>query len=597
MGTLSTLWITAQRLWFSVPRWRWLTIAAILTSIGALLSDMVGSNSGSQQAGPGGIPSPPVAQPSSTTSSTTSSATRPSGRISPGPPIDHQAQLRLENFYKTYKQVENNPAAGARCDARATALARLASNDEAVASPAQKDAITDTRSKCVDVIRESDSRIRTAVAAWEKYKSHPSAESARDVLEATLTDFDRERNLSAKGLPAGEISTLRSAVLRYDEIIDRAVTVAALYRPGDPATLDSAISLAEGWTELGKLPFPVVTSGLPAREVKAIEAMKSAEGALGEADHRSGVLRTALGRAQADPKGLAIALALLTPFDQARAKAVGVDLVGARSIARDAIPKAIEPAAKNYAANPTRADAEALVGLGQLAKDLDARLDPATADVVTQAARHIMDSNQRLAELRRVAHDWIIGRTKGTPDKALDDKVRDVYRVYTGGTGQLYAFDRAAATAADDDALQTINVAMLEIEGRLVPGTSRRSVAIRVDTSRLSSIDVVAKSLPAALTKQLASAGFVVVSNAGEAVLTLALSDSSVRSLSMDATGRQQRQVLIAATATWRFSGKIARLGDLEANGADRDPARALDQAIDAVAANIVRSLGALISQ
>lgn len=54
---------------------------------------------------------------------------------------------------------------------------------------------------------------------------------------------------------------------------------------------------------------------------------------------------------------------------------------------------------------------------------------------------------------------------------------------------------------------------------------------------------------------------------------------------------------LIVAAATWRFSGKIARLGDLEANGTDRDLARARDHAIDAVAANIVRSLGALISQ
>jgi hypothetical protein len=54
---------------------------------------------------------------------------------------------------------------------------------------------------------------------------------------------------------------------------------------------------------------------------------------------------------------------------------------------------------------------------------------------------------------------------------------------------------------------------------------------------------------------------------------------------------------LIVTAATWRFSGKIARLGDLEANGANRDPARALDHAIDAVAANIVRSLGALLSQ
>lgn len=597
MGTLSTLWTTAQRLWLSVPRWRWLTIAAILTSVGALLSDMMGANSGSQQAGPSGTPSPPVAQSTTVSSSTASSATRPSGRLPPGPAIDHQAQLRLENFYKAYKLAESNAAAGARCDARISALARLASSDEAIGSIAQKNAIEDTKNNCAAAIKESDSRIRVAVSAWEKYKTHPSVENARDVLEATLTDFDRERNLPAKGLQVGEIGTLRSAVLRYDAIIDRAVTAAALYRPGDPATLDSAIALAEGWTELGKLPFPVATSGLPAREAKAIEVMKSADGALEEADHRSGVLRTALGRAQADPKGLAIALALLTPFDQARAKASGVDLAGARTIARDAIPKAIEPAAKNYAANPTRADAEALVGLGQLAKDLDARLDPAVADVVAQAARHIVDSNQRLAELRRVAHDWIVGRTKGAPDKGLDDKVRDIYRVYTGGTGQLYAFDRAAATAADDDALQTINVAMLEIEGRLMPGTSRRSVAIRIDTSSLSSIDVVAKSLPAALAKQLANAGFVVVSNAGESVLTLALSDSSVRSLSMDAMGRQQRQVLIAAAATWRFSGKIIRLGDLEASGADRDPARALDHAIDAVAANIVRSLGALISQ
>ena len=175
--------------------------------------------------------------------------------------------------------------------------------------------------------------------------------------------------------------------------------------------------------------------------------------------------------------------------------------------------------------------------------------------------------------------------------------MKAVYRIVTGGTGQLYAFDRAAAAAVHDDALQTINVAMLEIEGRLMPGTSRRSVAIRIDTSRLSSTDVVAKTLPAALVKQLSAAGFAVVSNAGEAVLTLALSDSSVRSLSMDAAGRSQRQVLIVVDATWRFSGKTLRLGELEGDGADRDQARALDHAIDATAANIVRSLGALISQ
>ena len=591
MGMLGTLWVTAKRLWFTVPRWRWLTIAAIVCSGGSLLSGFVGAKV-----------TPPTSSASSNQppvqSGGQASRQQPPGRVSPGKPIDHQAQLRNESFYKAYKASEAD-SAGARCDTRVAALSRLAAGDEATASSAQKDAIRDTRDNCLDPIKQSDARIRAAVTAWDGYKAGPTIGKARETIEreARLTDFDRERNLRSKGLAIGEIDDLRRTVSRYDSIMDRALTTESLYRPGDPATLDSAVSLATSWAELGKLPFPVMTAGMPAREVKAIDAMKGAEHALKEADHRSQVLQTALGRARSDPKGLAIALASLTPFDQARAKALGVDLAAARNVAREAIPQAIDPVAKRYAAAPTRADADALADLAALAKELGAKLDPATAETVSTAARHIADSGQRLAELRRTAHDWIAGRTRGKPDKALEERVKSVYRIVTGGTGQLYPFDREAATAADDDALKTINIAMLETEGRVVPGTGRRSVAIRIDTNRLSSIDVVAKALPAALAKQLDAAGFTVVSNAGEAVLTLALSDSSVRSLSMDANGRFQRQVLIQADATWRFSGKTMRLGELDGNGADRDQIRALDVAIDATAANIVRSLSAVISQ
>ena len=355
MGTFGTLWTTAKRLWSSVPRWRWLTIAAILCSAGSLLPGVAGMNAVQQQVGGGAaIPSsPPAPAPAST-------STRPPGRVSPGAPVDHQAQQRLEAFFKAYTMVENDSAAGARCDARVAALAKLAGGDELIASGAQKGAIKDTRDNCVDAIKESDFRIRAAVGAWENYKSLPSVGKAREAVEAKLTDFDRERNLRIKGLPAGEIDNLRLALGRYDLIMDQAATAEALYRAGDPATLDKAISLASSWTELGKLPFPVKRpEGMAAREAKSIDAMKGAERALVEADHRSQVLRTALGRAQADPKGLAIALASLSPFDQARAKASGVDLAAARNIARDAIPQAIDPAAKHYAAAPTRVEADA----------------------------------------------------------------------------------------------------------------------------------------------------------------------------------------------------------------------------------------------
>ena len=148
MATLITLWVTAKRLWFTVPRWRWLTIAAALCAMGSLFAGAAGTNAPSQGANQ---PAPPQPIPPN---QATPAAQRPPGRVNPGVPINHQAQQRLAEFHRAYMASASH-APGARCDERVAALAKLSGGDEATAERAQKDAIADTKNTCSNVIEES----------------------------------------------------------------------------------------------------------------------------------------------------------------------------------------------------------------------------------------------------------------------------------------------------------------------------------------------------------------------------------------------------------------------------------------------------------
>jgi hypothetical protein len=560
------IWPTAKNLWREQPRWRWTTIGAAAATVLALLG---GGLSGGYKPPPS--PPPPT----------------PGGQIPTLPPVpsgSFDVAKRLRDFYQAYVNADADKAKeGLRCEKLVAALGVLAEGDDKSAKPVQQAAIADAK-RCVPSIDESNKRVDALAAQVKAFKqsSTLAAAEAVDAAAAALTDFDRSRDLAAKGIALTDLDKLKAAAASYRQLLDRAATLAPLYRPRDPATLDTAVELAKLHRDAAAMPF--AAPGLDAAQQDALNAAAGADEALAQSDRKIGVLQEAYARRAADPIGMTIALGALDAFDRARLQAAqtGLNLQEAEAAARTSVGQAIARVANDYTKAATYANATMLTQLAALAGSLKADVPADAKAVVARAQVDLDGSAKRLKALNDVAARWRDLRAQGARDAAVEARVGQVFAaIAPSGSVEPNSFDAAAMTPQDKAAFGTLVAAVIEVQGKLLPGQRRGvTIAVRGPTNA----DTRTNDFLSDLAAELQRLGFAVTQGGADATFVLNVASPSLSDAGINADGQYQRRASTAATMQWVYSGRTADLGTITAIGADRDNRAITDAALAAAA-------------
>jgi hypothetical protein len=580
---------TARNLWREQPRWRWTTVAAALTTVAALFTG-----------GPGGIPG--GGGPGQSAGTTYPPTTMPGGGgggptiVMPGPPADLDAESRLRVLYQAHVDAEAIRAqAGLRCEKLAAAYGKLEPDDEAKAKKPLVIAAIEDAKRCNVEIADSDPRVDTVAQAVQRFKQSPTLAAAETVdgAAAALTEFDRSRDLAAKGVTLEQLDKLKTAIATYRQLLERMATLAPLYRSRDPATIATAVELAKLRQDAIAFPFVADGTGLTAPQQQALNAAAGADEAIRASDHKIGILQEAFARRSADPVGLTIALGALDPFDRARLQAAqtGLNLQEAETAARASIGQAIARLAGDYATSATYANALLLAQLAALADSLKADIPADAKAVVGRAQADLAGSAKRLKALNDVAARWRQLRAQGTRDPAVETRVNQVIAaIVPAGSVEANSFDAAAMTPQDRAALGTVISALIEVQGQLLPGQRR---AVTVALRGPATANAASTTLLANVAAELQRLGFAVTNAAAGAdtTLLLNLSAPALTGDGINAAGLYQRQASVTGTLQWAYSGRTADLGTITGVGADRDRRAITEAALRAAAAEVGKAL------
>jgi hypothetical protein len=575
---------TARNLWREQPRWRWTIIVAVVSTLGVVATGGYHGAGGGQGSTPPGSYAP----------TTVSGGGGAPNVIMPVAPTDLDADKRLRAFYQGYVDADAHKAqAGLRCEKLMRAYAGLSPDDERSAKPAQVNAIDEAK-RCMPLMADSDQRIAGVQSVLQRFKQAPTLPGAEEVdaAAATLTDFDRSRDLSVKGIAIDQLDHLNSAVASYQQLLERMATLAPLYRPHDPATLATTIELAKLRQDAAALPIGIGPSGLTASQQQALAAAVGADEAIRASDHKIGVLQEAFSHRSADPVGLTIALGALDGFDRARLDAAqaGLNLQEVENAARTSVGEAITRLAGDYSKAASFDNASMLTQLATLAGSLKADIPGDAKAIVARAQVDLDGSAKRLKALNDVAGRWQQLRAQGTRDPAVEARVNQVMAaIVSPGSVEPNPFDAAAMTAQDRAALGTLVAARIEIQGQLLPG-QRRAVTIALRGP--PSADANASTFLADVAAELQRQGFAVTMGAGaDATFVLSLSAPAIEEGGINSDGLFQRRASTKGTLQWSYSGRSADLGTITGVGVDRDKRVITEAALRAAAAEVGKTL------
>ncbi len=570
---------TALHLSRTAPRWCWTLIAAVVATLGSLFGGMAPT------------PNQPQAQPCATVGGAGCVSPLPRSTIQPVLPVDPRAQQRLSRFYRDYAQADaRKDRPGARCERMVAALTHLTPDDHGTASNAQRDAIS-AAEDCSRQIDASNGRIEAAELAYNAFRSTPSIASARAAAShsKTLTRFDRSREPQSGHFRPDVIDTLQQATDDFDELLHDAQSVAPLYRPDDPETLDIAVALAELSAKLAALSIPTAHPDLPDDARRALTIAQSAATAITKSDRRIAVWREALKRKDSDPVGFVLALSAATPFDHRRA----ADLANADESVREAIPQAARRIAEPYRTTPQRDSAQQLVDLLELASQSGAKLDAGTLATINKAKTDLEGSDTRLRALRQTAEEWqawIDNRQADERNAAIEARVEQVLdAIAPGGAAAANGYDLAGMGLQERQALDTLLRARVQIKGRIPVGQCRY-VSVYIDSSRLSA-DQLLKDLPAIIARAFQTAGFSVASRPDQAALAIDLSSPLIVPGYDEANSLLKRDLSLTATIEWQYKHHRFNMGTITASGAASDHNAAMSAALENAAKALVTSV------
>lgn len=514
--------------------------------------------------------------------------------INPTAPVDVTVDTRLRQFYQAYTDASSNKAqVGAFCEQIVVAVTKLQPEDEASAAGAQRDAIQEAQ-RCLPLVAESDQRVTAIDAAYKRYDSVRTLGAAEATLMAAnaMTDFDRARDLAGTGAAAEKLGGLQAAVDAYRKLLARIASVAPLYRPGDPATLATAIELAALGREAVASGFARSDPTLLAAEAQGLASATTAADAIADSDRKIAILAQAFARRTEDPVGLAIALGSLSPFDRARAvdpTASPVDLAAVEAGASGSLGPALDRSAESYQQAATFDGARTLSQIEALAKSLGAGVSASSARVVEQARRDLAGSELRLRALAESAARWLQQRARRQRDAALESRIGEVLTaIVPAGMAEPNSFDAAAMNAQDRAALATLISAWVEVQGRAAP--SQRGL-LKVALEQPANADGATGVFLSNVAGHLAQLGFTVTSTPEGAGLVLKLSAPGLQEGGMNADGMPQRKAVVRGSMVWTYNGRSDDLGTVTGIGADRDKRVITEAALRSAAQQVANTV------
>ncbi|MBK8638392.1 MAG: hypothetical protein IPN92_08925 [Chromatiaceae bacterium] len=548
-------------LWREAPPWRYLVIAASVTTVLAVVSGWTGSNSGRQ---------PPT---------TGSLAQVPGTVIQPTIPVNQASAARLQAFEARYRQLRNETQDGLKCEELAAAAQVLAGDDRVNPSSTQATALAEA-DRCRNRLQESDSRWSRFVTAS---KAAPSDASATlDLVNAagSMTPFDKTRTLAAEqrgALQAGDRAT--ADLVASDQRLAALEKAVGAFSPTDaPAAYAPVATATQAITRLDQGRMNEVQS-------KAYQAAMAVASALEESRSRLGAAITAVESFERAPsaetrEALVSQVPKVTTFDLALADSgQQAALARGRSAARVSGLDLLVTKARDYREDPSVDAHEALADLVPLLADVaTAELSneqKEALDVARQAAGALATSDSRIKAVTGAAEAWRRGHTGSAA------------RMVTNAFDALTDFDRARLGPSGNAALDQIQRAYFIVQGPKSPLTqaNKRYLNLFVQASDPG----VARTFETALRR----AGWQITTDREAAALIVKL-EGTVTGQGQTLVGSrtvESARSQLSARIDWAFTNEQLFYDAAEGNGVGSSNALAIEKSFERAASVLVKSL------
>jgi hypothetical protein len=548
-------------LWREAPAWRYLVVAASVTTVLALVSVWNGPNSSQTPPTAGSLAPPPGAV------------------IQPTAPLNQASGARLQAFETRYRQLRNEPQEGVRCEELAAATQPLAGDDRLNPTVSQATALAEA-DRCRARLQESDSRWSQFIAAAKAAPIDASETLGLANAARSMTTFDKTRTLSADrrgALQAGDRALAELAA--SDQRLAALEKATAAFSPTDaPSAYVPVAAAATAVTRLDR-------NRMNEAQAKANRTGMAAASALDESRERLGAAVTAVENFERAPsvetrEALVSQVPKVTPFDLALADSgQQAVLARGRTAARTAGLELLVAKVRDYREAPSIDAHETLAALLPLLADVPtgewSSEQRAALVLARQATGALATSDSRIKAVTNAAEAWRKGRTGSA--------ARMVTQAYEG----LTDFDHGRLGPSGNAALDQIQRAYYIVQGPKLPLTpaSKRYLTLFVQSS-----DVGASR---AFENALRRAGWQVTTDRDDAALLVKL-DGSVIGQGLTQVGSrsvESARSQLTAKITWTFTDQQLFYGSAEGNGVGSSNALAIEKAFERAAGQLVITL------
>jgi len=554
-------------LWREAPAWRYLVVAASLTTVLALISGWNGSNTGRTAPTAGSV------------------APAPGAVVQPTSPVNQASAARLQAFETRYRQLRNETQDGVRCEELAAAAQVLLGDDRLSPTPSQATALADA-DRCRQRLQESDGRWSQFITAAKAAPTDAPATLGLVNAARSMTAFDKTRTLTADqrgALQAGERAL--AELVASDQRLAALEKTAGAFAPTDaPAASVPVAAATAAITRLDR-------DRMNETQAQTYRTGIAAASALDESRQRLGAAVTAVADFERAPaaatrEALVSQVPKVTPFDLALAdpgqQAV---LARGRTAARTSGLELLVAKVRDYRANPSIDTHETLAALvpllaevptGELSSEQQAALD-----VARQATGTLATSDSRIKAVTDAAQAWRKGRTGSA--------ARQVTAAYDG----LTDFDRGRLGPSGNAALDQIKQAYYIVQGPKLPLTPA--------SKRYLTLFVQARDIGAgrAFENALRRAGWQIAADRDDAALVVTL-DGTVVGQGLTQVGSravESARSQLTAKINWTFTDEQLFYDSAEGNGIGSSNALAIEKSFERAAGQLVIALDARVGR